>query len=168
MLIWNQDTSTFDLHYLDHWESPVQEIHSANMIDIFGGGQLDLFVNVDDDATIPRVRTYHYQTNQVSIINPIKDNLHSFILNQNFPNPFNSSTEIRFKLTKSAKISLTVYDITGKVAQILVNNQHYYPGEYRLFWNGKNQIGKEVSSGIYLYELKGKNFKDVKKMLYIR
>ncbi|NIT61225.1 MAG: T9SS type A sorting domain-containing protein [Aliifodinibius sp.] len=87
---------------------------------------------------------------------------------QNYPNPFNSNTYISFYLPKRENISLTIYDLTGKEVIRLINPQMHASGEHEIAWNGINQTGKEVSSGIYLYELRAEGFKQVRKMLFIK
>ena len=139
------------------------------MYDIFNSESLDLFVNIIDMGTAPRIRTYLYLPNFVVEIpnhkNPIIDNL---TLAQNYPNPFSGLTIIKFNLPKSIRISLAIYDITGKEVIKLINNQIYSPGEHEIAWNGKNQNGREVSSGIHLYQLKAGEKLFIKEMMLIK
>ncbi len=72
-----------------------------------------------------------------------------FELKQNYPNPFNPSTNIEYNLFKPGVVSLIIYDNNGKVVTKLVNNVYQNYGKYTLDWNGKNDIGTDVSSGIY-------------------
>ena len=168
ILIWNNSTQQFDLFYYDLWENQNQEIHSINMHDVFNRGYPELFVSVDDIGNAPRVKSFFYIRNPITGAK-IPINLpNKFHLAQNYPNPFNNSTRIRFKLPKRKKISLKIYDITGKEVIRLINNRNYALGEHEIAWNGINQTGKEVSSGIYLYELRAEGFKQVKKMLLIK
>jgi hypothetical protein len=95
------------------------------------------------------------------IINSI--NLPSvYSLMQNFPNPFNPTTMIKYALPKVSNVKLTVYDILGREVSTLVNEQQQ-PGSYQVTWNASN-----VASGIYFYQLKAGNFVDTKKMILIR
>lgn len=78
----------------------------------------------------------------------------SFKLNQNFPNPFNPTTNISFELPYAAQISLYVYSIDGKLVNKLIDNREYSSGSsHSVTWDGKNQNGQKVSSGIYYYRL---------------
>jgi hypothetical protein len=90
----------------------------------------------------------------------------TFTLHQNFPNPFNPITKIRFAVTnhtnKGEIISLKVYDILGRLVSTLVN-QDLNPGIYETEWNAS-----EVSSGIYFYSLSAGNFKQTRKMVLIK
>jgi hypothetical protein len=92
----------------------------------------------------------------------------NYELSQNYPNPFNNSTRLPFQLAKRGHISLTIYDIAGKEVIRLINNQVYAPGAHEIVWDGLNNERKEVSSGIYLYELTAGSFREVKKMLFIK
>jgi len=168
ILLWNSSSEQFDVHYLDWWENYDQTIQSVNMADVFSRGRLDLFVNVVDVVTVPRIRSYYYQANLVTGIDPVTQIMRDFTLLQNYPNPFNGFTRLRFQLPQYSRISLTIFDITGKEVKTLIRNREYPPGEHEIAWNGANQAGKEVSSGIYLYELRMGDFKQVKKMLLVR
>ncbi len=92
----------------------------------------------------------------------------SFTLAQNYPNPFNPSTNIQFYLTNSAKVTLTVYDVSGqKIATLLENNQRSI-GQHTVSFNARN-----LASGVYLYKIDivtedGKTFAQSKKMTLIK
>jgi len=70
----------------------------------------------------------------------------------NYPNPFNPTTTISFSITEESKIELSVYNIKGQKIKTLLSDQ-ISAGEYSITWNGKDDSGKKVSSGIYLYKL---------------
>ncbi|MCA9734848.1 DUF4990 domain-containing protein [candidate division KSB1 bacterium] len=72
---------------------------------------------------------------------------------QNYPNPFNPETAIRFTLAKPGHISVTVYNFRGQQVRHLADQQQN-PGEYSVTWNGRNDAGEQVSSGVYIYRLK--------------
>ena len=75
-----------------------------------------------------------------------------FMLHGNYPNPFNPGTTIRYALPKNAKVSIKVYDITGKLVNVLESGQKH-AGEHAVRWDGLNNEGIRVASGIYLYRL---------------
>jgi len=83
----------------------------------------------------------------------------TYNLGQNFPNPFNPSTNIRFDLPKNANVRLAVYNIQGKLQEVLVNNQ-LSAGSYNADWNAS-----AFPSGVYFYVLTTNEFKSVKKMV---
>ncbi|MBN2104819.1 T9SS type A sorting domain-containing protein, partial [bacterium] len=78
---------------------------------------------------------------------------------QNFPNPFNPSTTIRYAVPKSCHVNLTVYNLVGKEIAVLVNETRT-PGEYSVVWNGK-----DLASSIYLCRLKAGNHIEMRKMM---
>jgi len=92
----------------------------------------------------------------------------NYILSQNYPNPFNSQTTIKYQLLKSNNITLIIYDNLGRCIQILVNKKQN-AGCYNVIWDGKNNYGKPVSSGIYFYQIKIDNkFIYTKKLLLLK
>ncbi|MCK4784446.1 MAG: right-handed parallel beta-helix repeat-containing protein, partial [Desulfobacteraceae bacterium] len=93
-----------------------------------------------------------------------------FELVQNYPNPFNPVTSIRFTIgshQSPTHTALKIYNILGQLVRTLVNEEKA-EGSYTLYWDGRNQNGEQVSSGIYFYRLETGEFTDVKKMLLLR
>ena len=86
----------------------------------------------------------------------------SFALSQNFPNPFNPTTKIKFQIPKSGLIKLIIYDALGREVQTLVNEQ-LSPGTYQADFDGTN-----LSSGIYYYKLESADYTETKKMVLIK
>ena len=80
----------------------------------------------------------------------------SYSLSQNYPNPFNPQTTINFSIAEPGKISLKIYDISGKEINNLIN-EFYGSGNYSIQWNGIDSYGNQLSSGIYIYQLNTKN-----------
>ncbi|NLI15145.1 MAG: T9SS type A sorting domain-containing protein [candidate division Zixibacteria bacterium] len=90
-----------------------------------------------------------------------------FNLNQNYPNPFNSQTVISFSLASPAPVKLTIFDISGKLVRNLLNEKLGY-GNHQVTWDGVNEDGKDVASGIYLYRLASGDKSITKKMMFLR
>ena len=90
-----------------------------------------------------------------------------FRLSQNYPNPFNSSTIISYEIPEEANVTLRVYDVLGREVKELANIIHKQ-GHHRLIWDGRNNQGKGVASGIYFYQLKARDYKQTKRMLLIK
>jgi len=76
----------------------------------------------------------------------------TFSLAQNYPNPFNPETMISFSVTQISDISLGVYDINGRLIDLIVDGV-YAPGNYLVRWDGMTLNGEPVSSGMYIYKL---------------
>jgi hypothetical protein len=83
-------------------------------------------------------------------------------LGQNYPNPFNPSTKFRFSLAETEDVTITVYDITGKTVEKLVNEK-LNAGSYEVEWNAV-----KLSSGTYFYKLKAGNYTETRKMVLVK
>ena len=90
-----------------------------------------------------------------------------FSLQQNYPNPFNPSTTIQYQVSNTSKVILKVYSITGEEIKTLVNGINS-PGTKSVIWDGSNNYGEVVSSGIYFYRLQSENRVLTKKMTLLR
>ena len=91
----------------------------------------------------------------------------SFALLQNYPNPFNPSTTIKYSLPENKNIKITVYDINGNEIKTLVSGS-IEAGEHSVTWNGKNNFGTQVASGIYFYSLVADGFIQTKKLVLLK
>ena len=90
-----------------------------------------------------------------------------FALKQNYPNPFNPSTTIEFAIPKLADVNLTIYNVLGQsIKNIQMNNTQ--AGRYSIIWNGTNNFGAKVSTGIYFYKIKAGKYSDIKKMVFMK
>ena len=90
-----------------------------------------------------------------------------FALLQNFPNPFNPETTINYNLAEGTNVSLRIYNVVGQVVRTLVAEPQS-AGRYTVRWNGSDDRGVSVSSGIYFYELRSNGFQDVKKLMLLK
>ena len=168
ILKWNP-LGYFDLFYLDWWENWNQEIQCVNFYKIFNDNIPSLFIGVDDIGTAPEEKTYYYVPAFYSnITRDPQLYIDAFNLYQNYPNPFNSRTIIKYQVSKSVLVNLIIYDLTGKEVIRLIENRKVNPGEHQITWNGNDQTGKEVSSGIYIYVLTAGKFKQARKMIVLR
>ena len=140
---------------------------SANSSDIAQYVALDnaqnLYVtgSAVETGTGNNIVTIKYSKN-VGIQN-ISENIPSdYKLYQNYPNPFNPSTTIKFALPKTMFVKMTVYDITGRELEVLVN-ERVQAGAYLTTWNGER-----FSSGVYFYKIQTEDFIQTKLMLLIK
>ncbi|HEX9916422.1 MAG TPA: T9SS type A sorting domain-containing protein [candidate division Zixibacteria bacterium] len=90
-----------------------------------------------------------------------------FALAQNYPNPFNAETAIEYSLVRNCQVKLVIYNILGQEVKTLVNEQQTV-GRKKVIWDGKNQNGETVSSGIYFYRIQAEGFVQSKKMLLLK
>lgn len=91
----------------------------------------------------------------------------SYLLGQNFPNPFNPMTTIRFDLPSTGFVRVSVYNLLGQEVATLVNGV-LSSGRHEITWNGRNGEGHQVATGVYLYALTADNFTAHKKMVLLR
>ncbi|MBS1494019.1 MAG: T9SS type A sorting domain-containing protein [Bacteroidetes bacterium] len=113
--------------------------------------------NLDDE--IQNIYNSNFSVNVRSISSSIPEN---FSLFQNYPNPFNPSTKIKFEIAKSDFVNLTVFDLSGKVVEQLVNEK-LNEGVYEVNFTSKN-----ISSGIYFYRLSSSNFSQTNRMILVK
>lgn len=104
-----------------------------------------ILVSVDDDTQTPVITA----------------------LKSNYPNPFNPETTIRFSLENDDKVRIEVFNIRGNRVRTLLNEQ-LNKGSHQIVWNGKDESGSYVSSGVYLYRLRTSSFDDTKKMILMK
>ena len=92
-----------------------------------------------------------------------------FALHQNFPNPFNPDTTINYELAESADVTLQIYNVLGQVVRTLVASEAQNAGRYQIRWNGMDDRGVPVSSGIYFYQISAdEKFSDVRKLMLLK
>jgi hypothetical protein len=84
-------------------------------------------------------------------------------LAQNYPNPFNPSTAIEYSISGWGRVELSVFDVTGRLVRTLVEERKQAMN-YRIFWDGKDNAGRTVASGVYFYRLKTPTFTSTRKM----
>ena len=92
-----------------------------------------------------------------------------FALHQNYPNPFNPSTSISYFVGAEAatRVSLRIYNVAGQLVKTLVDEDQS-PGEHQVIWDGKNEQGDEVASGVYFYRLNVSDFSDSRRMVLLK
>ena len=90
-----------------------------------------------------------------------------FVLHQNYPNPFNPATTIRYNLPQDSRIRLTVYDIIGREL-VRLRNESDQAGYHSIIWNGRDNAGREVPSGIYIARLVTPGYTKSIKMVLLR
>ena len=92
-----------------------------------------------------------------------------FALHQNFPNPFNPDTTIKYDLAESADVTLHIYNVLGQVVRTLVASEAQNAGRYQIRWNGMDDRGVPVSSGVYFYQISADGkFSDVRKLMLLK
>ena len=90
-----------------------------------------------------------------------------FTLLQNYPNPFNPETTIRFDVPVTAHVRLVILNSLGQQVRVLVDAV-LPPGRYKSVWNGRNDAGRTLSSGLYYYQLQSETFKAMQRMILLK
>jgi len=85
----------------------------------------------------------------------------------NYPNPFNPETTIRFSLARESRVEISIYSINGQLVRSLVNGS-YGAGVHSAMWNGRDSIGRPVSSGVYFYRMTTSGYSSVRKMVLLK
>ena len=124
------------------------------------------------DIYRPRFIVLNFEKYENAIDIPYDNRPAKFTLNQNYPNPFNNSTTIGYLIDQSATVNLSIYDLSGRQVRELVHD-FLQPGYYNQTWDGKDNKGREIASGIYCYQLSinttdGKSFRESHKMVYMK
>lgn len=92
----------------------------------------------------------------------------AFHLSQVYPNPFNPSTTINYDLPQTSVVHLTVFDLKGRVVRKLRDGVSESAGSRHAIWNGYNDQGRQVSSGVYVYRLRAGSFIAMKSMTLVK
>ena len=90
-----------------------------------------------------------------------------YSLGNNYPNPFNPITQITYGLPKDSNVRIAVYDINGRVVNLLVDSAQP-AGQRSVIWNGKNDAGMIVAAGLYFYKMQAGNFHQTNKMILLK
>jgi hypothetical protein len=139
--------------------------------DLDGDGDKDLacFLLVDDLQKPDSIMIWRNLLNERSDTSYLEEKkTKSFLtLYQNYPNPFNSKTIIRYFLRRDSEVNVTIYNILGQKVKNLVNC-YQLSGHKSVIWDGTNQKGKGVASGVYFYRIRAGNFVQYKKMLLLK
>ena len=91
----------------------------------------------------------------------------SYLLHQNFPNPFNPKTKIRYDLQKSGFVNIDIYNVIGKHIKSLVNEKQEI-GYQSVYWNATDASGQPVPAGLYIYTIQTDDFSSTKKMILVK
>ncbi len=139
-------------------------VHSSNSITMKSAvGQMA--VGATGNASLRIQSGFLADTTLRGLILAVKDEIglpYSYSLDQNFPNPFNPATTIRYELPKAAHITITVFDILGK-SIITLKDEFQEPGEHTVMWDARN-----APSGVYFCRFHAGKFIQVRKMILMK
>ncbi len=151
-------------------ESQILDLHLQSNFLTKGMYSGDLvFKNWDENQVFPnKILPITLLVDTVTAVkeNPVRTAV-NFTLSQNYPNPFNQGTIIQYSLAKSSQVELVIYNLLGQKVRQLIN-EIQTAGHKKVFWDGLDEDGKKVGSGIYFYQLKIGDIKETKKMLLLK
>ena len=167
---------------LKGWSPEAGQVHVMNGIvngsEVSGGGDIVRLVfrvlrNFEDDARFEIAEGLVFDPSQLA--NPLTGGVldiqttpTEFALLQNFPNPFNPDTTIGYELAESADVTLQIYNVVGQVVRTLMAAESQSVGRYQVRWDGMDDRGMPVSSGIYFYQISAGKFQDVRKLMLLK
>ncbi len=128
------------------WEMPVDTWTNAEIKTDQETDPYTSYTTIDDEQVLPT----------------------EFALNQNYPNPFNPTTTISYTLPEASHVTLTIYNVLGQKVRTLVNNKLATAGTHVQKWDGRDELGHKVASGIYFYKLEANKFSAIKKMILMK
>ena len=186
VLIWRiaseQDNWGFNI-----WRSETRDTDFISLpgdredLTVYGiGNHPDTFQYTWLDDGVEGGKTYYYRLESVGINQDREFYEHTisgapiaspsdYQLFQNRPNPFNGSTLIEYIVPTHSRVYLIIYDILGRRVRTLVDGKAHNPALYRVIWDGRNEAGGRVASGIYFYQMRGeRGFSKARKMLFIQ
>lgn len=148
--------------------------HTINLSDVAN-------ISYEDSATVLRINLSNGTNQNYALIEIRKltfsdlvgiterelELVKAFSLLRNYPNPFNSNTTIEYELTKPSNVLINIYDAMGRLVKNIENSKKI-AGYHSIIWNGKNEKGTLVSSGVYFYRLKTDSYEETKQMILLK
>jgi hypothetical protein len=164
------------------WSPESGQVHVMNAIangsEVSGNGDIVRLVfrvlrDFQDDARFEIAEGLVFDPSQfanplVGGVLDIQTTPTEFALLQNFPNPFNPETTIGYELAESADVTLQIYNVVGQVVRTLIASESQSVGRYQVRWDGMDDRGMPVSSGIYFYQISAGKFQDVRKLMLLK
>jgi SagB-type dehydrogenase family enzyme len=141
--------------------------------DLIDRDALRIAMKLEPDQEIILAQSVGYPkgTSQVYLRKDERKNLESYSIYQNLPNPFNLETQINFKLSEEAHVTINIFDLNGEKIRTILNEKRK-SGVHTLRWDGLNVAGERVASGVYFYQMEINNnsnqFKQTQKMLMLK
>jgi len=87
-------------------------------------------------------------------------------MSANYPNPFNPVTNVDFTVPEVSDVSIAIYSLLGR--EIMSQTNTYQPGSYKLAWNGRDQMGNILPSGVYILKMESGNFLETRKLVLMK
>jgi hypothetical protein len=161
----------YEIYYVKNGEQsqPGSTFYTANIYDLNGDNKKDIILPMDIYIA-PHLVSFSYlltQNEPNSVSNNIQFQESTFYIQQNYPNPFNSSTKISFRISKTISVIIKAFNILGKEVKLLLEKE-YPAGEYSIDWDGTDDNGNILNSGVYFITMEAENFHKTIKTILIK
>lgn len=172
----SKDHHTYEVYYIKKNELSTEEEYQvytgAIMYDLQNNGNQEILISmyhiIEGQPTIGRRLTKIYKPDSTTSVSSDNDLIPNFTtLYQNYPNPFNPATSIKFGLSKLETVSIKVYNIIGKKIKLLLQ-ENLPAGEHNVQWNGKDNEGSSLPSGIYFIQMKAGEYQQTIKSVLLK
>ncbi len=143
-------------------ESRLSDVDTALLASFYGKIE-----EVSTNATHKELVKRFFKVWLISIEEPLDTELHA-----NYPNPFNPETWIPYQLAKNSDITIRIYDASGRIVRTLFTGHqtagYYLSRSEAVYWDGKNEFGEHVASGVYICELETPTFRQTKRLVVVK
>lgn len=154
---------------------PIIDDRSSEIWKLFGNGAVPRNIIMDNTGKLYYSKTGYNESEVTAILDSLlatqsvdpTQTPHSARLISAYPNPFNAGTRIEFELDHAEAVQLIIYDAAGKKVKTLHSGFHS-EGQHTLRWDGENDEGRLISSGVYLVRLQTSGSSSSKKILYLK
>ncbi|MCH7733046.1 MAG: T9SS type A sorting domain-containing protein [Candidatus Marinimicrobia bacterium] len=171
------DESSYSFYYTTIDGESIEGGHFArpanvDIADMDNDGHMEIVATVpwSGDNPVPNLLglyVFEFENTQLSVDKPSDQVPMTYSLRQNYPNPFNPVTRISYDIIEATNVTIRIYDLLGHSVKTLVNERKDV-GFYTTLWNGLDQSGSKVASGVYFYRLETERFTATKKMLLLK
>ena len=161
----------YEIYYIKIGEltEPTANFQPVTIYDLNNDERKDILIPMDKYVN-PNTVVFSYilvQDTLTAVNESLSDLVYNYSLNQNYPNPFNPSTTIKFVLGNPENTTIKIYNSLGKEITTLINE--YIPsGEKEISWNGKDNKGNTVSSGVYFIQMTAGSYRKTIKAVLLK
>ena len=173
----SENHHNYEVYYIKKNELSTEEEYQiyfgATMYDLQNDGRYEILISMihiieQGSQTLGKRFTKIYKSDSTTIVNQSDDLIPALTsLKQNYPNPFNPSTKISFEINELSNVSIKVYNILGKEIKLLL--KEYLPsGEHTVQWDGTDNEGSSLTSGVYFIQMTAGNFRQSIKAILLK
>ena len=163
---WDQNVSMYSIDVVDYPNATILASFQ------YGSGSYATVADLDNDEQTEIILKVDGGTTQIWAMNPLSATEHNFpsrdSLGQNYPNPFNPQTKITFRIAQREAVTLQVFDTAGRLVRVLIDGEVYEQGSHETIWTGVDDMGRQLASGTYFYQLEAGSLHESQKMVLLK